>query len=104
MKQCGLIPPIAVYVDNLGLFANTKQGMEKLKKDLNKSYEMTQLGEMKKILGLCSQRDCEAGILKISQGPYIETILAHFKMDNENPVSTTLNKTMKLIVPEPKEQ
>jgi hypothetical protein len=65
---------------------------------------MTQLGEMKKILRLCIQRDCKARILKISQGSYIKTILAHFKMDNANPVLTLLNKTMKLNVPELKEQ
>jgi hypothetical protein len=27
---------IAVYVDDLGFFANTKEGIEQLKKDLNK--------------------------------------------------------------------
>jgi hypothetical protein len=57
---------------------------------------MTDLGEMKKILGLRIERNRGEGTLKISQGPYIDTILARFHMQDANPVSTPLSKTVKL--------
>ena len=60
---------------------------------------MTHLREMKKILGIRVERDRKHGILKILQGPYIDTILAQFQMQDTNPVSTPLNKTVKLTIP-----
>ena len=57
---------------------------------------MTDLGKMKKILGIRVERHWEKGPLKISQGPYIDIILTRFHMQNANPVSTPLNKSIKL--------
>lgn len=87
---------ISVYVDDLGLFANSKKGMKQMKRELNEKYTMTDLGEMKKILGLRVERNREEGTLKISQGPYIDAVLARFHMQDANPVSTPLSKTVKL--------
>ena len=41
---------ISVYVDDLGLFANTKEGMARIKGELNQKFPMIDLGEMKKYL------------------------------------------------------
>ena len=60
---------------------------------------MTDLGEMAKILGIRVERDRDKGTLKISQGPYIDVILARFHMQDLNPVSMPLSKTVKLTVP-----
>ena len=73
--------------------------MARIKGELNQKFPMTDLGEMKKILGIRVERDRKHGTLKISQGPYIDTILAQFQMQDANPVSTPLNKTVKLTVP-----
>ena len=59
---------ISVYVDDLGLFANLKEGMAQMKEELNGKFVMKDLGEMKKILGIHVERNCKEGILKISQG------------------------------------
>ena len=90
---------ISVYVDNLGLFVNTKDGMAQIKGELNQKFPMTDLGEMKKILGIRVERDRKHGTLKISQGPYIDTVLAQFQMQDANPILTPLNKMVKLTVP-----
>lgn len=90
---------ISVYVDDLGLFANSKDGMARIKEELNGKFTMTDLGEMEKILGLRVERNREDGTLKISQGPYIDVLLARFHMQDANPVSTPLSKSVKLVIP-----
>ena len=37
---------ISVYVDDLGLFVNMKEGMAQVKGELNGKFPMTDLGEM----------------------------------------------------------
>ena len=86
-------------MNDLGLFTNTKEGMVWIKGELNKKFPMTDLGEMKKILGIRVERDRKYGTLKISQGLYIDTILAWFQMQDANPISMLLNKMVKLTVP-----
>ena len=62
-------------MDNFGLFTNSKGGMIKLKGELNEKFQMTELGEMKKILGIRIERDREQGTLTMSQGHYINIIV-----------------------------
>ena len=87
---------MSVYVDNFRLFANSKAGMIKLKGELNEKFQMTELGEMKKILGIRIERDRKQGTLTMSQGHYINIILAQFNMSTAHPVSTPLHKMIKL--------
>src|SRR6266481_316651 len=87
---------ITIYVDDLGLFATLKSKMAELKKELKDNFTMTDLGEMKKILGIQVIRDRKAGTLKIMQGAYIDKILVHFNMAEANLVSTPLPKNIKL--------
>ena len=93
------IDVIAAYVDDLGLVSNTKTRMAKVKKELNEKLPMTDLGEMKKILGLRVERNREEGTLQIFQGPYIDTILMCFHMQNAYPTSTPSNISTKLDIP-----
>ena len=63
-------------MDDFRLFTNSKGGMIKLKGELNEKFQMTELGEMKKILGIRIERDREQGTLTMLQGHYINIILA----------------------------
>ena len=90
------IEVILVFVDDFGVFANSKGGMIKLKGELNEKFQVTELGEMKKILGIRIERDREQGTLTMSQGHYINVILAWFNMSDAHPVSMSLHKTIKL--------
>ena len=58
-------------MNDFGLFTDSKGGMIKLKGELHEKFQMTKLGEMKKILGIRIERDREQGMLTISQGHYI---------------------------------
>ena len=87
---------ITIYVDNLGLFTTSKDEMAKLERELKSNFTMTDLGEMKKILGIQVIRDCEAGTLKIVQSAYIDKILMRFNMAKAKPVTTPLPKNIKL--------
>jgi hypothetical protein len=86
-------------VDDLGLFANSVEGMMRVKEELKDNFPITDLGKMTKILGMRVERDREQGTLKISQAAYIDIILARFNMQDAKPVSTPLNRNTKLIVP-----
>src|SRR6266481_4146874 len=57
---------IMIYND-LGLFTTSKNEMAELKKELKDNFTMTDLGEMKKILGIQVIQDRKAGTLKIMQ-------------------------------------
>src|SRR5882724_2130243 len=85
---------ITIYVDNLGLFATLKEEMTQLKGELKNHFTMTDLGEMKKILGIQVIRDCKARTLKIAQSAYIDKILVRFNMTDVNLVATPLPKNM----------
>src|SRR6266481_2244671 len=87
---------IMIYIDDLGLFATSKNEMAELKKELKDNFTMTDLGGMKKILGIQVIRDRKASTLKIMQGTYIDKILVCFNMAEANPVSTPLPKNIKL--------
>ena len=93
------IKVISVYVDDLGLFTSSKRGMAWIKGELNGSFIMTDLGEMKKILRIRVERNREHGMLKISQGLYIDKVLNQFYMHHTNPVTTPLSKNVKLTTP-----
>ena len=95
-KACGATLIITIYVNDLGLFAMSKNKMAELKKELKDNFTMTDLGEMKKILGIQVIWDCEASTLKIVQSTYIDKILVHFNMAEANPISTPLPKNIKL--------
>ena len=57
---------------------------------------MTDLGEMKKILGIQVIRDHEASTLKIVQSAYIDKILMRFHMAEAKLVIMPLPKNIKL--------
>jgi hypothetical protein len=61
-----------------------------LKKKLDNSFSMKDLGATKKILGMRITRDKKNRKLTLSQGEYIEKVLERFRMKNEKPVSTPL--------------
>ena len=54
------------------------------KGELKSNFTMTDLGEMKKILGIQVIWDRKASTLKIVQSAYIDKILAHFNMAKAN--------------------
>ncbi|WVZ79655.1 hypothetical protein U9M48_027210 [Paspalum notatum var. saurae] len=81
---------LLLYVDDMLIAAKEKSEIAKLKAQLNKEFEMKDLGAAKKILGMEIIRDRKSGLLYLSQRGYIEKVLRRFNMHNAKPVSTPL--------------
>jgi hypothetical protein len=87
-KTAGGIEIITVWVDDLLLFTNTPSLMQKLKDQLKTKFDITDLGEPKKIVGIEITRNRPKKSIRISQTRFIETILAKENMKSCNPVGT----------------
>ena len=85
---------ITVWVDDLLLFASPGGTMARLTDELNTTFDITDLGEPTKIVGIKISHHTDS--LTISQPLYIDSILRKYKMDNANPVSTPLDLNIKL--------
>ena len=64
--------------------------VENLKVLLSSEFDIKDLGEVKKILGMEILRDRAKGILYLSQRRYIEKVLRRFSMGDAKSVSTPL--------------
>ena len=86
----GKICIIALYIDDTVIASNCEDMMKSAKKMLNEKFDMTDLGEVKSVLGMAVKRNRKEGILTIDQSSYVQNVLKRFGMDNCNPVSTPL--------------
>jgi hypothetical protein len=89
---------ITVWVDDLLLFANTEVGMRLCKEQIAHKWQVTDLGEPSKIIGIQIKHGADS--ISISQTKYIEAILKRENMDQANPVATPLDPNV-LIQPNP---
>ena len=92
----GNIEIVTVWVDDLLLFANNSDVMNKLKAELTEMFDITDLGEPRKIVGIEIDRDRAKGTIKISQSKYIEAILKKNGLTDANPVGMPLDPGVKL--------
>ena len=70
--------------------------IQKLKRELSKTFDMKDLGSAKRILGMEILRDRKTCKLWLSQEIYIEWMLERFNMKISKPVSTPLVGHFKL--------
>ena len=87
---------LSLYVDDMLIIGHDKSKIEKLKKELSKSFAMKDLGPAKQILGMKITSDRKKGKLWLSQERYIEKVLERFNMRKAKPVSTPLANHFKL--------
>ncbi|CAA7027630.1 unnamed protein product [Microthlaspi erraticum] len=73
-----------------GATSKDKKYVLQLKALLSSEFEMKDLGEAKKILGMEITRDRVKGTLTISQESYVNRILGNFGMDQSKSVSTPM--------------
>jgi reverse transcriptase-like protein len=94
---------IALYVDDITMVSKDLQKINKDKEALKWKYEMTDLGELNWILGICVMQDHHVGTIALSQKKFAKKILKQFKKTGLCPISTPAlaNKhMMKLTSPE----
>ncbi len=85
---------VTVWVDDLLLFALSDNVMRNLATDLKRTFDVTDLGEPSKIVGIEITHKSDS--ITIGQPLYIDSILRKYKMENANPVSTPLDTNIKL--------
>jgi hypothetical protein len=95
-KSNGGVEIITVWVDDLLIFTNDPKLMNDLKKELQDMFEVTDLGDPNKIVGIEIERNREKGELKILQSKYIEAILERYGLSEANAVTTPLDPKVKL--------
>ena len=89
--QNGHVEIVTVWVDDLLLFTNNSDVMSKLKTELQTMFEVTDLGEPRKIVGIEIERDRAMRTIKISQSKYIEHILRKHGLEHANAVGMPLD-------------
>ncbi len=82
---------ITVWVDDLLIFMETIEDMAEVKGELQKLFDVKDLGELKKIIGIEIERDWENRTVALSQTRYIDGLLSRFNMQNVHPVTTPLD-------------
>jgi hypothetical protein len=86
---------IAVWVDDMLLFATTVHLKEKAIADVSSEWEITDLGTPTKIVGI--ELAISPDRISISSTSYINAILARERMDGCNSVSTPLDPNVALV-------
>eukprot|EP00903_Cladosiphon_okamuranus_P016817 g15509.t1 len=81
---------LSVYVEDFLMTGEDQDLVSKKKRELTDRFEMTDLDEVKRILGIEVKRVYEQGTLSISQVHYVETILERFGMQDANPFELLL--------------
>ena len=72
---------LALYVDDIVLFARDEQEIRWIKGILNKSFKMKDLGPISTVLGMRVQRDRARRMLWVDQSHYISDILKEFQYE-----------------------
>jgi hypothetical protein len=93
---------ISVYVDDIDAYAAPSTHLELLISELKRDFEITDLGTASSLLGLHITYSDEG--ITLSQRAYFEKVLKKFNMDSSRPVSTPLNKLIKLRKGLPEQQ
>ena len=81
---------LILYVDDKLLACNDREKMQEMKQNLNRSFEMTDIGEPKCFLGLEIKRDRKARVLKITREKYILKMITKFGFKDMYPQRTPM--------------
>nr|GEW78285.1 retrotransposon protein, putative, Ty1-copia subclass [Tanacetum cinerariifolium] len=91
---------LLLYVDDMLIACKSKAEIGSTKSLLKREFDMKDLGEAKKILGMEIIRDWSRKILRVSQSRYISKILNNFRIDNGKSVQMPLVGHFKLSLKE----
>ncbi|KAM2004372.1 hypothetical protein ACFX15_027830 [Malus domestica] len=95
--QDGTFIYLLLYVDDMLIACKSKVEIERLKTQLSNEFEMKDLGEARKILGMEIERNRAKGKISLCQKQYLKKVLQRFRMnENSKPVSTPLASHFKL--------
>jgi len=79
---------ITVLVDDMATTSAHLSDIVVFKVQLRMRFEITNLGELKWLLGLKVERDHAKRTIVLSQEAYVNTVLERFNMESANPAAT----------------
>jgi transposase InsO family protein len=86
------------YVDDGLLAANSKESMERMIKDISHSFEIQNLGEPVRLLGVKIDRNRSNGTIHISQPTFIDSIAKRFDIQPGRLISSPMDPTVDLRI------
>ncbi|CAJ2646442.1 unnamed protein product [Trifolium pratense] len=89
---------LLLYVDDILMASSDKQEIQQLKEKLNGEFEMKDLGNAKRILGMDILRDRSKGELFLSQHDYLKKVVERFRMTDSKVVNTPLGHHSNLSI------
>lgn len=92
-RQGNVIMIIALYVDDLLLAGSDLEAILWMKNELNKRFDMKDLGEAKTCIGLEIDRIRSKHVLTVTQSKYAQAVLKRFKMSACNPCVTPMEQS-----------
>jgi len=81
---------ILVYVDDIAIAGPDGHHIISFKSFLGEDFEITDLGELKHMLGVLVTRDRSRHLIYLNQSAYIQHTITRFGLENSTPVSTPL--------------
>ncbi|KAJ3474391.1 hypothetical protein NLI96_g12482 [Meripilus lineatus] len=86
-SSSGDILIIAIHVDDSTIVANSLRFLSKFKERISQRFEMTDLGEIRFLLGFEITRDRPARTIHLSQRAYLTDIISRFNLTDSYPLS-----------------
>ncbi|KAL0385474.1 UNVERIFIED_CONTAM: Retrovirus-related Pol polyprotein from transposon TNT 1-94 [Sesamum radiatum] len=81
---------LVLYVDDMLIASPSSTLITKLQKSLCKTFEMKDLGNANKILGMTIERNRRNSTIFLNQSSYVKSVLEKFSMTNSKPASVPL--------------
>jgi len=100
IKHCEgrIVLLILVYVDDMAVAGPDRYHIVSFKSFLGNDFEITDLGELKHMLGVLITRDHSKYLIYLNQIAYIQCTIARFGLENSTLVSTPLTVKHDLIL------
>ena len=95
-KRNGKVLLVGCYVDDLVITGNCPRLIKDFKADLAKRFKITDMGELKWILGMEVTRDRKKRTLTLHQRKYIKDILDLYQMQSCHPKTTPADPSTRL--------
>ncbi|TXG47175.1 hypothetical protein EZV62_026469 [Acer yangbiense] len=89
--QDGTFVYLLLYVDDMLIASKSKVEIDRLKAQLSSEFDMKDLGETKKILGMEIKRDRVKGTICLTQTQYLKTVLQRFGIDSKSKPGSSFN-------------
>ena len=84
------------YVDDGLLASNSVESMDHMIQSIKGSFNIQDLGEPDRLLGIMITRDRDLGTIHISQPSFIDTIARHFAISHGRAISSPMNLLVNL--------